>query len=114
MDVCGHKGPAELSVLTDVYCSGVMHILWCRWAMLAAAGILFEDLLGHIGAGGPAARTPWFEAGKFEYFAPASTLTIIEFFLFAWVEIRRYQDMKKPGRYAFRLWDHLSFHLGAC
>ena len=66
--------------------------------MLAAAGILFEDLLGHIGAGGPAARTPWFEAGKFEYFAPASTLTIIEFFLFAWVEIRRYQDMKKPGR----------------
>ena len=66
--------------------------------MLAAAGILFEDLLGHIGAGGPAAKTPWFEAGKFEYFAPASTLTIIEFFLFAWVEIRRYQDMKKPGR----------------
>jgi len=68
-----------------------------RWAMLAAAGILFQDLLGHIGAGGPAAKTPWFDAGKFEYFAPASTLTIIEFFLFAWVEIRRYQDMKKPG-----------------
>ena len=64
--------------------------------MLAAAGILFEDILGHIGAGGPAARTPWFNAGKFEYFAPASTLTIIQFFLFAWVEIRRYQDMKNP------------------
>ena len=81
--------------------------------MLAAAGILFEDLLGHIGAGGPAARTPWFEAGKFEYFAPASTLTIIEFFLFAWVEIRRYQDMKKPGRCASRLGSNLSLHLGA-
>ena len=69
-----------------------------RWAMLAAAGILFEDLLGHAGLGGPAARTPWFDAGKFNYFAPASTLTIIQFFLFAWVEVRRYQDMKKPGR----------------
>ncbi len=66
--------------------------------MLAAAGILFEDVLGHLGLGGPAARTPWYDAGKFEYFAPASTLTIIEFFLFAWVEFRRYQDMKAPGR----------------
>ena len=71
-----------------------------RWAMLAAAGILFEDLLGHLGAGGPAAKTPWFDAGKFEYFAPASTLTIVEFILFAWVETRRYQDMVKPGRCA--------------
>lgn len=32
--------------------------------MLAAAGILFEDLLGHLGIGGPAAATPWFEAGE--------------------------------------------------
>ncbi len=67
--------------------------------MLAAAGILFEDVLGHLGAGRPRSkRTPWYDAGKFEYFAPASTLTIIQFFLFAWVEIRRYQDMKAPGR----------------
>ena len=36
-------------------------------------------------------------AGDFPYFAPASTLTIIEFILFAWVEVRRYQDMVKPG-----------------
>ena len=32
--------------------------------MLAAAGILFEDLLGHLGIGGPAAATPWFNAGE--------------------------------------------------
>ena len=36
-------------------------------------------------------------AGDFPYFAPASTLTIVEFILFAWVEVRRYQDMVKPG-----------------
>jgi len=30
-----------------------------RWAMMGAAGILVEDLLGHLGAGGPAAQTPW-------------------------------------------------------
>jgi hypothetical protein len=27
--------------------------------MMGAAGILVEDLLGHLGAGGPAAQTPW-------------------------------------------------------
>ncbi len=66
--------------------------------MLAAAGILFVDLLGHLGAGGPAAATPWFKASDFTYFAPTSTLFIVELFLFAWVEVRRYQDMVKPGR----------------
>lgn len=49
-------------------------------------------------AGGPAAATPWFDAGKFNYFAPSSSLFIVELFLFAWVEVRRYQDMVKPGR----------------
>jgi len=41
-----------------------------RWAMLGAAGVLFPDLLHSAGLGGPAAQVPWFEAGKFEYFAP--------------------------------------------
>jgi len=68
-----------------------------RWAMLGAAGILVEDLLGHIGAGGPAAQTPWYEAGAYPYFAPVSTLFIVQMFLFAWVEFRRWQDMIKPG-----------------
>lgn len=38
-----------------------------------------------------------FDAGKFNYGVDNRTLLAIEFFLFAWVELRRYQDMKKPG-----------------
>lgn len=60
-----------------------------RWAMLGAAGILVPDLLHSIGAGGPAAQVPWFEAGKYPYFAPPTTLFAIMMILFAWVEIRR-------------------------
>jgi hypothetical protein len=42
-------------------------------------------------------QVAWFDAGKFEYFAPASTLFIVQMILFAWVEIRRYQDYLAPG-----------------
>ena len=38
-----------------------------------------------------------FNAGKFDYGVDNRTLLAIEVFLFAWVELRRYQDMKKPG-----------------
>lgn len=38
-----------------------------------------------------------FDAGKFDYGVDNRTLLAIEVFLFAWVELRRYQDMKKPG-----------------
>ena len=65
--------------------------------MLGAAGILVPDLFHSIGLGGPAAQVPWFEAGKFEYFAPPKALFAVMMFLFAWVEIRRLQDMRKPG-----------------
>eukprot|EP00884_Botryococcus_braunii_P004042 jgi/Botrbrau1/13639/Bobra.0373s0013.1 len=68
-----------------------------RWAMLGAAGILGEDLLGKLGIAGPAAKVPWFEAGDYEYFAPSSSLFISELFLFGWVEARRWQDIVKPG-----------------
>lgn len=37
-----------------------------------------------------------FDAGKFNYGVDNRTLLAIEFFLFAWVEARRYQDLKKP------------------
>jgi light-harvesting complex I chlorophyll a/b binding protein 2/light-harvesting complex I chlorophyll a/b binding protein 4 len=68
-----------------------------RWAMLGAAGILGENLLGSAGLGGPAAKVPWYEAGAYTYFAPASSLFIAQLFLFGWVEARRYQDYRKPG-----------------
>ncbi|KAF6257466.1 light-harvesting chlorophyll-a/b protein of photosystem I [Scenedesmus sp. NREL 46B-D3] len=68
-----------------------------RWAMLGAAGILVPDLLRSIGMGGPAAQVPWFEAGKYEYFAPPSALFASMMFLFAFVEFRRLQDIRKPG-----------------
>ena len=68
-----------------------------RWAMMGAAGILGENLLGVTGIGGPAAKVPWYEAGAYTYFAPASTLFIVQLFLFGWVEARRYQDYRNPG-----------------
>jgi hypothetical protein len=65
--------------------------------MLGAAGILFENLLGNASLGGPAAKMPWYEAGAYTYFAPASSLFIAQLFLFGFVEARRYQDYRAPG-----------------
>ncbi|KAG2675588.1 hypothetical protein I3843_12G012300 [Carya illinoinensis] len=39
----------------------------------------------------------WHDAGKAEYFASSSTLFVIEFILFHYVEIRRWQDIKNSG-----------------
>jgi hypothetical protein len=72
-------------------------LVHCRFAMLGAAGILVPDLLHSIGMGGPAAAVPWYEAGKYEYFAPPSALFASMMFLFAWAEGRRLQDIRKPG-----------------
>jgi len=68
-----------------------------RTAMAAVAGILFPELLSAMGMGGPAAATKWFDHAQFEYYAPISTLTMMGLFLSAWVEIRRYMDIIKPG-----------------
>jgi len=65
--------------------------------MLGAAGVLFQNLLDVLNAGGPAGQVPWFEAGAYKYFAPPQTLFIAQLFLFAFVEARRYQDYVKPG-----------------
>lgn len=73
----------------------------CRFAMLGVAGVLFPELLSGAGLGGPAAAVKWFDAGKFEYFAPASSLFIVQMFLFAWAEIRRcvrYTDVEAVWR----------------
>jgi hypothetical protein len=60
-----------------------------RTAMAAVAGILVPELLASLGMGGPAAANKWFDHASFEYWAPSSTLTMMGFFLSAWVEIRR-------------------------
>lgn len=68
-----------------------------RTAMLAVAGILGPELLTNLGVQWDGAGVPWYQAGAFKYFAPPGTLFAIMMFLFAWVEIRRYQDFVKPG-----------------
>ncbi|GFR49382.1 hypothetical protein Agub_g11433, partial [Astrephomene gubernaculifera] len=68
-----------------------------RFAMLAVAGILFPELAANLGISWPGAGVAWYDAGKFEYFAPASTLFIVQMLLFGWVEVRRYRDYLKPG-----------------
>ncbi|OIW18500.1 hypothetical protein TanjilG_13252 [Lupinus angustifolius] len=65
-----------------------------RWAMLGVAGMLLPQILTKLGL----FNIPeWFDAGKEQYFASSSTLLVIEFLLFNYVEIRRLQDIKNPG-----------------
>jgi len=49
------------------------------------------------GAGGPAAQIPWYDHAKFEYYAPIRALFGVQMLLFAWVEMRRLQDIRSPG-----------------
>lgn len=65
-----------------------------RWAMLGVVGMLLPEVLTKIGI----LNLPnWYDAGKQEYFASSTTLFVIEFILFHYVEIRRWQDIKNPG-----------------
>eukprot|EP00244_Chara_vulgaris_P005656 TRINITY_DN21_c0_g2_i4.p2 TRINITY_DN21_c0_g2~~TRINITY_DN21_c0_g2_i4.p2 ORF type:complete len:272 (+),score=43.72 TRINITY_DN21_c0_g2_i4:222-1037(+) len=65
-----------------------------RWAMLGVAGMIVPEVLTKIGIW----NAPlWYDAGKADYFASASTLFIVELFLFAWVESRRWMDIINPG-----------------
>ena len=72
-----------------------------RWAMLGAAGCLVPELLTTAGV---ADLPTWSEAGHAEYFTDAVTLGLVQAILFNWVEVLRFQDMRKPG----------SVHEGAC
>lgn len=60
-----------------------------RWAMMAVAGILGQELLGVTPA--------WWEAGAKEYDIPAQALTPIEFIVMGFLEIKRYQGFKQTG-----------------
>lgn len=68
-----------------------------RYAMTAVAGILIPGLLtrAHI------LNVPeWFDAGKVSIqnsYAPFSTLLVVQFLLFGWVEGKRWMDYRKPG-----------------
>uniref|UniRef100_A0A453KY60 Chlorophyll a-b binding protein, chloroplastic n=1 Tax=Aegilops tauschii subsp. strangulata TaxID=200361 RepID=A0A453KY60_AEGTS len=62
--------------------------------MLGVAGMLIPEVLTKAGL----LNAPeWYDAGKETYFASSSTLFVIEFILFHYVEIRRWQDIKNPG-----------------
>eukprot|EP00963_Diacronema_lutheri_P002570 scaffold177_cov334-Pavlova_lutheri.AAC.73 len=65
-----------------------------RWAMLGVVGILVPELMTKAGI---LDAPMWTEAGSQEYFASPVALTIVQFYLFAWVEGRRWQDILKPG-----------------
>ncbi|GAB4820941.1 hypothetical protein N2152v2_007987 [Parachlorella kessleri] len=69
-----------------------------RWAMLGVAGMLTPELGAKLGGfTGPAGRVPWYDVSNYDFWAPAPTLEAISFFLFAFVECRRLQDIAKPG-----------------
>ncbi|KAJ9568354.1 hypothetical protein OSB04_004320 [Centaurea solstitialis] len=84
----GSGGPGELKVVRP---SGAR-----KWAVghVGVAGMLLPEVFTSIGI----LNVPkWYDAGKSEYFASSSTLFVIEFILFHYVEIRRWQDIKNPG-----------------
>jgi len=60
-----------------------------RWAMMAVAGILGQELLG---------VTPEFwNAGAKDYGVPMAPLTAIEFVIMGFLETKRYQGFKETG-----------------
>ena len=64
--------------------------------MLGVAGMLFTSIAHKTGADIP----EWFNAGKVsleQTDIPYPTLIMVQFFLFNFSEIKRYQDMKVPG-----------------
>ena len=72
-----------------------------RWAMLGVAGILVPAELTRVGV----LNVPdWAEAGKVyaesENAIPFSSLLMVQLFLFNFVEIKRWEDIKRPGSQA--------------
>nr|6ZZX_8 Chain 8, Chlorophyll a-b binding protein, chloroplastic [Chlorella ohadii]6ZZY_8 Chain 8, Chlorophyll a-b binding protein, chloroplastic [Chlorella ohadii] len=72
-----------------------------RWAMLGVAGIVIPAELTRVGV----LNVPeWAEAGKVyaesENAIPFASLLMVQLFLFNFVEIKRWEDIKKPGSQA--------------
>lgn len=72
----------------------------CRWAMLGVAGVLIPNLLTKLGV----LNVPeWYEAGKVSIensSIPFASLLMVQLFLHNFVEIKRLEDIKKPGSQA--------------
>ena len=65
--------------------------------MLGVAGMLLPDVLNHVGI---LSIPAWYEAGKASIESspiPYPTLVMIQFFAFNFSELKRLEDMKKPG-----------------
>jgi light-harvesting complex I chlorophyll a/b binding protein 5 len=72
-----------------------------RWAMAGVAGIIIPAELTRVGV----LNVPdWTEAGKVyaesENAIPFASLLMVQLFLFNFVEIKRWEDIKKPGSQA--------------
>jgi light-harvesting complex I chlorophyll a/b binding protein 5 len=75
-------------------------LVHCRTAMAGVAGILIPAILTKAGV----LNVPeWYEAGKVSAETsgiPTPALLVVQFFLYGFVEIKRWQDFRKPGSQA--------------
>jgi hypothetical protein len=68
--------------------------------MLGAAGVLIPDVAAKAGLSWAGAGVNWVDASVFSYYAPAGSLFVAQLLLFAWVENKRWADIKNPGSQA--------------
>ena len=66
-----------------------------RWAMLGVAGAAAPEILTNMGI----SNLPnWHEAPLYDgYFTDATTLFWVQMLMMNWAEVRRWQDIRKPG-----------------
>jgi hypothetical protein len=66
-----------------------------RWAMLGVAGAAAPEILTNMGISD---LPNWHEAPKYDgYFTDATTLFWVQMLMMNWAEVRRWQDIRKPG-----------------
>jgi len=71
-------------------------LMHARWAMLGLAGMVAPEVIQNPFVAGPMPN--WAEAPFYkDYLADSTTLFATQMFLMNWAEVRRWQDIKKPG-----------------
>lgn len=71
-------------------------LMHARWAMLGLAGMVAPELIQNPLVAGPMPN--WAEAPFYKgYLADSTTLFATQMFFMNWAEVRRWQDIKKPG-----------------